>query len=180
MNKILLFFIFIIISLISVNIASACSCAQNPLPTGALQDSTAVFAGKVTNIEVPSGLVIISSADPVKVTFEVSKLWKGQSYKTLVVTTSRDGASCGYSFKEDEEYVVYTYGEENKLSTNICSRTKLLSNAQEDLAALGEGNIPTIEGTNVPIQSNFQQILWIIIGILVLVVVFFIIRKYRK
>ena len=60
---------------------------------------------------------MISSADPVKVTFEVSKIWKGPDYKTLVVTTARDGASCGYPFKQDEEYIVYAYGEEDKFGT---------------------------------------------------------------
>ena len=137
-------------------------------PKESLEKSTTVFAGKVVDIDVPSGIVI-SSADPMKVTFDVSKVWKGPNYKTLVVTTARDGTSCGYSFKQGEEYIVYTYGEGDKLSTGICSRTKLLANAQEDLVGLGEGNLPTNSGSKI------------VSGLVVIIIIIvFVVRKYKK
>lgn len=75
--------------------AFACSCAPPGPPTDELAKSTAVFAGKVVALDVPTDLVI-SSADPVRVTFQVYTVWKGPVHNILVVTTARGGASCGY------------------------------------------------------------------------------------
>ena len=87
MKKIILLTL-IIINLFLVNnaLVNACSCISPALPKESLEKSTAVFAGKIIDVDVPRGIVI-STADPVKVTFEVSKVWKGSDYKTLVVTT---------------------------------------------------------------------------------------------
>ncbi|MDZ7611875.1 MAG: hypothetical protein U5L10_03870 [Candidatus Moranbacteria bacterium] len=182
MKKIILL-LFIMGSLFVVNtaIVTACSCVQPASPQESLEQSTAVFAGKVIDVDVPSGLVV-SSADPVKVTFEVSKIWKGPDYKTLVLTTARDEASCGYSFKENEEYIVYAYGEEDTLSTDICSRTKPLANAEEDLQDLGTGNSPTNPSSNYVQQtSNFILIASIAgIAIVLFFITIFLIRKYKK
>lgn len=181
MRKIILS-LFIVISLLFINtaIVNACSCVQPAPPKESLEHSTAVFAGKVVDIDVPSGLVI-SSADPVKVTFEVLEIWKGHDYKTLVLTTARDGASCGYSFKQNEEYIVYAYGEENKLSAGICSRTKLLTNAQEDLRELGEGNLPSNSSSGyIPQTFNLIQIISAVGFAVVLIVIVVLIRKYKK
>ena len=181
MKKIFLF-LFVIGSLLILNTAiiDACSCIQPASPQESLEQSTAVFSGKVINIDIPSE--IVSSADPVKVTFEVSKIWKGHDYKTLVLTTERSGISCGYSFKKNEEYIVYAYGEEDSLSTNTCSRTKLLARAQEDLQELDYENLPTNSGSNsVPQTSNLVLIISIIsITIVLIGIVILLIRKYKK
>ena len=66
--------------------AFACSCVEPGTPLEQLEWADAVFAGKVIDVDAPGGLVI-STADPVKVTFDVSKVWKGSDDKTLVVTT---------------------------------------------------------------------------------------------
>lgn len=182
MKKIILLTLIIInLFLVNISLVNACSCIPPALPKESLEKSTAVFAGKVVDIDIPRGLVV-SSADPVKVTFDVSKVWKGPDYKTLVITTARDGATCGYSFTQGDEYIVYTYGEGDKLSTGICSRTQLLANAQEDLEGLGEGNLPTNSASNnVPQTSNFVQILSIGGGLIVLIVIIILVfRKYQK
>lgn len=182
MRKIILL-LFIVGSLLIVNtaIVNACSCIQPAPPQESLGQSTAVFAGKVVDINVPIGIVV-SSADPVKVTFEVSKIWKGHDYRTLVLTTAKNEASCGYSFKENEEYIVYAYGEENKLSTGICSRTKLLASAQDDLQDLGAGNLPTNSGSDyMPQASNLIPIMSIVGGAIILIIIVVILaRNYKK
>jgi hypothetical protein len=119
----------------------ACSCAPPPPPTEALAQATAVFAGTVTHIDVPGG-DIISTADPMAVTFQVETVWKGPVEPTLLVTTARDSASCGYHFDLNQRYLVYAYGSERSLETNLCSRTARLSPILEDLALLGEGTTP--------------------------------------
>ncbi|WP_239618309.1 hypothetical protein [Cohnella mopanensis] len=80
----------------------------------------------------------MSSGDLVSITFAVDQVWKGEVEKSTVVHTALSSASCGIeNFTVDAEYVVYAYGEPDKLETNICDRTKLLANAEEDLAGLG-------------------------------------------
>ncbi len=49
--------------------------------------------------------------------------------------TGCEGGDCGFEFKRGERYLVYTYTnpEDKKLYTSICSRTRALSEAVEDL-----------------------------------------------
>jgi len=164
-----------ILFLTNITPAFACSCTPPVSPKESLRNSTAVFAGKVIDIDIP-GWMMISSADPVRITFEVSSVWKGGGYKTIMVETARSEASCGYSFTKDEEYLVYARGEEADLKVGLCGRTKLLADADEDLNVLSQGNIPTIEKFNEPYNSNF-----FIFGILMSVVIIILIsRRYIK
>jgi hypothetical protein len=121
--------------------AYACSCTEPESPQVQLQKSVAVFKGKVVNIERPSN-VGDAFASPVKITFDVSESWKGTSNKTLVVDTNPDGASCGFSFKQGQEYLVYANGTTTDLVTTICTRTRTIGDANEDLSVLGKGTIP--------------------------------------
>jgi hypothetical protein len=112
--------------------AAACSCAPPPPPKDALKTATAVFQAKVTKIE--------KGERTYTVTFEVSRSWKGISSDTVVVKTATDGAACGFGFEVDKEYLVYCYGKaDTGLQTNICTRTRTLEFAKEDIEALGEG-----------------------------------------
>jgi hypothetical protein len=132
--------------------ASACSCA---MPSGrqkervefAVSDSEAVFAGKVVKIDRPSP--IISTSDPETVSFRVSESWKGQEAGTLEVRTPVYGASCGYPFKEGQEYLVYAYGGQQGLKVDLCSETKRLSKAGADLALLGDGQKSKDDGDEI-------------------------------
>ena len=64
-------------------------------------------------------------------------MWKGPEQDTLEVRTPRYEASCGYSFKEGQEYLVYAEGK--KMKVTYCGRTTLLSKASADLEVLGNG-----------------------------------------
>ena len=122
--------------------AYACSCVQSPPPSEALAQSAVVFAGKVASLktlERPDGTW--SSLDPVTVEFEVEKVWKGHDYQAMYLTTARSGASCGFPFVEGEEYLVYS---SNAVTVSLCSRTRSMSEADEDLASLGEGRSPRV------------------------------------
>jgi hypothetical protein len=118
----------------------ACSCIAPGPPEEALASSTAVFAGKVTEIVAPANL---GGAEPMRVTFEVSQGWKGAEQKTIVVHTSGSSASCGFEFAQGQEYLVYASESEGTLQTGLCSRTAQLAMAGDDLAVLGEGTVPT-------------------------------------
>ena len=120
----------------------ACSCLQPPPVEVELERKTAVFSGKVIKIE-DTTRINQSSGDLLKIIFEVRSSWKGMNQPQAIVYTTRDSASCGFNFKLNEDYVVYAYGEEEKLMTGLCERTKSLDIAHEDLKALGEGKEPS-------------------------------------
>jgi hypothetical protein len=131
----------------------ACSCAPPGPPKVELSQSVSVFAGRVTHIEKPSG-TIISSADPISITFQVSTVWKGPAYKTLVVQSARDSASCGFPFEPGQEYIVYARGSETHLLVSLCSRTQPLADAGEDIGQLGQGITPQGEQQLSPLPAD--------------------------
>jgi hypothetical protein len=116
--------------------APACTCLPPKGVTQELEFSSAVFSGKVIDIrrhDRPAELF-----EQLEVIFEVDKSWKGADKKIISVFTSSGSASCGYSFKKGRTYLVYTGGNlQGRLSTSICSRTKRLNKAREDLRVLG-------------------------------------------
>lgn len=117
----------------------ACTCI--PLsPEETYEISTAVFAGRVVSIEAPVE-PMLSSLDPLRITFQVWRVWKGPDQSTIMIATARETMSCGYPFKEGGVYLVYAFGSEDEWSTHLCSRTQPLLGAGKDLIALGEGRV---------------------------------------
>ena len=119
----------------------ACSCVAPGPPSEELAESAAVFVGKVTSVREFSdpNSTTYSSTDPTTVDFEVHTAWKGPSYETMSLTTARSGASCGFTFVEGEEYIVYS---RDGATVSLCSRTRPAAYAQEDFDELGEGQKP--------------------------------------
>ena len=117
----------------------ACSCLPKDPPSLALEEADAVFVGRVVSlryVEREDGMV--NSLDPVTVEFDVSMVWKGPNSKTLRLTTRRTTVSCGYDFVEGVEYMVYAHDP----FINLCSRTRPLLDAAQDLGELGPGQAP--------------------------------------
>lgn len=147
MKKIsLLGLLFLVIFAMHTAIVAACSCIMPAPPMESMEASAAVFSGTAISVEGMGDGIMTSGADPIEVTFAVSKVWKGPQTETITLTTPRDSAACGYPFEEGEEYLVYAYEEENgALTTGLCTRTTTLATASDDLAALGEGTQVTDE-----------------------------------
>ncbi|WP_235857401.1 hypothetical protein [Paenibacillus albiflavus] len=101
---------------------------------------SAIFAGKVVKIENLNTSTIRNSNDPVEVTFDVSKVWKGPAYKHMVITTAESEISCGYEFRLNTEYLIYASSDGDKFTTGLCAGNNKLLNASSDLALLGVGN----------------------------------------
>ncbi len=122
--------------------AYACSCAPVEPPAVELQRAAAVFAGRVVHVDVPPAVGgVISSADPVRVTFGVTEVWKGPVEASIQIVTARDGASCGYEFVPGAEYLVYARTVNGELYAGLCSRI-LEASSPQDRAALGQGEVP--------------------------------------
>jgi len=116
----------------------ACTCAPPKSPARELERSTAVFSGKVLEVKRHKRTGDIFGG--VEAVFRVERAWKGVESRTVSVFTSAQSAACGYGFKEGSSYLVYAHGNaESKLSTSICSRTRRLKDAREDLDELGAG-----------------------------------------
>lgn len=122
--------------------ALACSCLPNfnlPLKqqvNEARKTSDAVFSAKVIEITKQPQNYYTS----VKLIVENS--WKGNITKEITISTGLGGAACGYPFEIGKSYLIYAYGSiKSKLSTGICSRTTILSNATKDLKILGKGKL---------------------------------------
>ncbi len=117
--------------LIKAESALACSCARPRSVDESLAQATAVFAGRVTDIE---------SVDSrrVEVDFDVDTVWKGSNTSTISVYTAPNPAVCGYSFEVGRSYLVYARENQGLLQVNQCSRTNLLSQSGDDLTLLNK------------------------------------------
>jgi hypothetical protein len=138
MKGLMLLLIFIGTFTIGASVAVACTCVPPPSPTEAREDAAAVFSGKVVQIKRHKPAEDIFGG--VEVVFRINQAWKGVGNRTVSVFTSSQSAACGYSFSKGHTYLVYaSANSRGRLSTSICSRTKRLKNAREDLDALGAG-----------------------------------------
>jgi hypothetical protein len=118
--------------------AYACECARIKPPCEAYGSASAVFIGVVVG-EAP-----IPAQDEQyqyrqrSVSFAIEEIFHGIQGTAAEVITGKGGGDCGVEFKRGERYLVYTYTnpQDNKLHTNICTRTRALSQASEDLQYL--------------------------------------------
>ncbi|MBA3533204.1 MAG: hypothetical protein H0T73_14890 [Ardenticatenales bacterium] len=148
-------FVFVLLTsftLVTAQPSYACSCMMSPAPAQAMTESEAVFQGRATQVP-PSG-DMMGSVDPLMVTFEVSQVWKGPVEPVMTIRTAASSASCGYTFEEGQEYVVYGRAVDGWLEASLCSRTAPLANAAEDIAALGEGQIPVAAPVEVVSEES--------------------------
>jgi hypothetical protein len=183
----LVLLVCLVVSTMTIFIPSkvhACSCAM-PQPVEAqINRSEAVFAGRVIEVKEHRSLGgrITKSA-----LFEVSQIWKGGSESQIIIHTGGGGGDCGYHFEEGKDYLVYAqpstmYGDKAVLVTIICDRTNVLTQAQEDLAILGEGKAPT-EHVNLNGElGRIDPYVWVTVsGIIIIgIMIFFVWRKVRK
>jgi hypothetical protein len=131
-----------------------CTCNSPGSPVEELGRSTAVFVGKVIHIEYPKLNLTgfpYNSRDSMIARFQVLKVWKGPATRTTDVRTLFFG-DCGCKFSEGEDYLVYANGSGEQLVTDRCTRTKPISEAIAEVAALGEGE--TIETGDGRTSSN--------------------------
>jgi hypothetical protein len=160
MKKIIAGFLFCFFA--SATSVLGCVCVPTEGVKKELQGAAAVFSGKFIGIEYRKGAgsdVITSQPSTgekkseneiVVLKFQVENWWKGKSTRQVLVFTDRtrnsDGSEtisdCDFPFQVGKRYLVYAFSEENHLKTNLCTRTKLLEKAQEDLKLLGKGHKP--------------------------------------
>ena len=138
------------------SVVYACSCTAPPAPKVALEQAAAVFIGKVSSVEQGKFGNTFQ--------FKVSKEWKGIEGNTASVASATNSAACGIVFDNDRDYLVYAFKSEgdDQLRTNLCTRTKRVSDAAAELAELGEPAKPVVVkplvAPNYPSKNGVVQI----------------------
>jgi MYXO-CTERM domain-containing protein len=121
--------------------ALACKCMM-PTPESAKEHAAAVFEGQVTDIQDEPGSGP-SGMGKKLVTLSLVRTWKGVEKDEVVkVRTADSSAACGIDFEKGKSFLVYASQGESGLEAGSCGRTKPMSDAAEDLAALGGGVTP--------------------------------------
>jgi hypothetical protein len=125
----------------------ACSCA-GPSGLNILSNNAAVFAGKAIKV-VYLQPDMNSSEPPIRVTFDVTEIWKGPIRNIVIVTTIYNKFSCeGYFFEEGRQYLVaaktLAHDDANSNTAELegialCGGTSDLSDADSVLKELGKG-----------------------------------------
>lgn len=117
--------------------AGACSCTMSGPPCQEAWNADAVFAGTVNSIEPTAGL---PGAEPgyrfVAIRIDVEEPFLNIAARPVELVSLVSG-TCHYQFRAGETYLVYAWKtNDGRLSTSICSRTRPLSEAEEDLRYL--------------------------------------------
>jgi len=125
-------------------VATACTCMQSGPPCQAYFDADAVFVGTVQSITIRKRIVVADQAyDHKFVRIAIDGPSRGVQGSSIEISTGMGGGDCGFDFKQGQRYVVYAWRPpDGTLSTGICSRTTLYSQAAEDVAYLNSGPPP--------------------------------------
>ena len=126
---------------------SACRCFRGGAPCEAYGSADAVFLGttmsverrKVDSFEIERRRVDAGErVSPVTYRFAVQESFGGINGAEVEIGTGSGGGDCGYGFVQGGQYVVYAYRDKrtDRLSTSICTRTRPVAEASEDLAFL--------------------------------------------
>ncbi len=119
----------------------ACSCTCKPFgdggPRAMARHSAVIFVGEVTDVQGPTDAESHKGYYGVGVTFRVEQYWKGVRSHVIVVHTRL--WCCNPTLDKGRRYLVYAVGK--KLETG-CTRTRPITDADEDLRELGPANTP--------------------------------------
>ncbi len=94
--------------------AWACSCIYQ---TSEEQASSArvVFTGRVLDVTIED---MVRQAR-----MRVRMVYKGEVDRRVSLVTARDGGACGFGFREDRRYTVFSGDRREPISVSLCSGT---------------------------------------------------------
>jgi hypothetical protein len=138
MRKVTLPFIGVLLCLVgSAGTSLACTCMHlRGDPAAGFTAAAAVFSGRVLAITEGEASPLTPWLKDLAVKFRVERSWKSIRKDEVTVFTVNTSSLCGFPFEVGERYLVYAHASGEKLRTDICTRTRLLMSAQEDLQYL--------------------------------------------
>ena len=105
--------------------------------TLSLSGQAVVFVGTVTDVRAVNAHCI--SADwecPERVTLLVKTSFKDANQQYIVLANKGGSPEMGYEFTVGRTYLVYAYREPREVRTSICSRTRPIESAAQDIRVL--------------------------------------------
>ena len=97
--------------------------------------SVAIFEARVASIDTADGQRHVH--------MDVVQTWVEAGHEHVVVVTAETEAACGFTFEVGQSYLVYASDlEGDAYRVSLCSRTRLMANADDDRALLGSGVVP--------------------------------------
>ncbi|MBK0404806.1 hypothetical protein I5M27_17575 [Adhaeribacter sp. BT258] len=118
----------------------ACDCNGTVTVKEELDKSNLVFVGNVISISPIYAKRGDKYYTNVLVKFKISSIIKGESLKTVEIATAASSSMCGFNFKEDKEFLVYSnqidQGSKKVFWTTNCDRTKEISKATFEIKEL--------------------------------------------
>jgi hypothetical protein len=135
--------------------ALACECMASGPPCQAAWEADVVFSGTVRAIE----RIEVGPGDPaflsVRVTFDIDRGYVNAPSGVVEVMTGSGGGDCGYRFAIGKRYLVYASKRPpSGLTTGICSRTRPIDEAGEDVKYLN--SIPA-KGTGARVYGRLNE-----------------------
>ena len=125
--------------------AAACSCAGTSSTPDAVRSSDLVFLGLVVSVSSPDRMTTRTNADgsvtvsstsqPTPVRFSVVRTFRGAATESITMLSSAN-SSCDFRFVLGESWLVYASVRDGIVSTHKCTRTRLRSEASQDLRYL--------------------------------------------
>ena len=145
--------ILAVLCLLLSSVAHGCTCSQEaPGTCPGLQQDDVVFVGTVTELEdisygtpsepeAPGPPVDIVASRLTRYRFHIDERFATgdlpQDVSTIDIFSGGEDGDCGYRFKLNERYVVFTHqGTEGRLFATICNGTRPLSDARALLPQL--------------------------------------------
>lgn len=116
--------------------AWGCSCRVSPTGTPPCQYAwlyDAVFTGMVTEITDPGPSPASFPQRRVRIKLIEALAGLDPNQKEIVIETGLGGGDCGYGFQRNLDYIVYASKRSGEFSTGICSPTRPVEDAAEDL-----------------------------------------------
>ena len=114
-----------------------CSCPMSGPPCQAASTADSVFVGTVRGIESIDRDPSSGFDRLVLVRMDVERWFVNAVPRQVEIVTGPGGGDCGYRFANGGRYLVYAWKTEtSRYRTSICSRTRPLDEAREDLRYL--------------------------------------------
>jgi hypothetical protein len=117
---------------------SACSCAGPIAACESAWTTDAIVVGKVLNVGPVTAAGAPFPSRQKLIRIDVQESFKGPQPGEVEITTGAGGGDCGYDFVAGKTYIVYAHRNPatGRLGAGICSRTRPIEQASDDLAYL--------------------------------------------
>ncbi len=151
-------FLAVLIVILLADRAYACSCVPRMPPCEAYKETPAIFIALVTDIDLPSK---DTNKSPYAY-LSIEQAFKGINETKIKMWQGSGSGDCSFVFEKGERYLIYAgYSDETKqFHTNICTRSRPLAYAAEDLDYL-RGLPSSNQGTRLSgtvVKYDYEEI----------------------